>query len=205
MDRRERSRDEIESQRTAQQGVQSQIWTIMPGIILAYNPTDMTATVQPSIKMRRRTREGKFEWDTLPKLIFCPVVFPSGGGFTMTFDIDPGDECLIHFAMRNIDAWWQSGGVQQQIMMRMHDISDGFVQVGPRSKPRALSPVVTTLSAPLDGVMLRSDDGQAVINIARNKNIKIVTPGNIELHATGTVIITGDAGVELHGPTIKEN
>lgn len=47
-------------------------------------------------------------------------------------------EALVFFADHCIDAWYQSGGVQNQLMPRMHDISDGFALVGFRSKPNAL-------------------------------------------------------------------
>ena len=45
----------------------------------------------------------------------------------MTFPIKTGDECLVVFACRAIDVWWQSGGVQPPAETRMHDLSDGFV------------------------------------------------------------------------------
>ncbi|MFW8450019.1 Gp138 family membrane-puncturing spike protein, partial [Klebsiella pneumoniae] len=62
----------------------------------------------------------------LPLLVDVPVVFPRGGGCTLTFPVKPGDECLVIFADRCIDFWWQSGGIQEPVDERMHDLSDAF-------------------------------------------------------------------------------
>ena len=68
-----------------------------------------------------------------------PVVFPGGGGFALTFPVAAGDECLVVFASRCIDAWWQSGGVGEPMEPRMHDLSDGFALIGVRSQPAHVS------------------------------------------------------------------
>lgn len=54
----------------------------------------------------------------LPILPDVPVVFPGGGGFALTFPVAAGDECLVVFASRCIDAWWQSGGVGEPMEPR---------------------------------------------------------------------------------------
>jgi hypothetical protein len=41
-----------------------------------------------------------------------------------------GDQCLVIFADRNIDAWFQNGGQSASFNARMHDLSDGMVLVG---------------------------------------------------------------------------
>ena len=52
--------------------------------------------------------------------------------------IQPGDECLVVFADMCIDAWWQSGGIQNQIDRRRHDLSDGFAICGFKSQPNTV-------------------------------------------------------------------
>ncbi|MGC8050122.1 Gp138 family membrane-puncturing spike protein, partial [Salmonella enterica] len=78
---------------------------------------------------------------------------------SMTFPVAQGDECLVVFASRCIDSWWQSGGIQEQAELRMHDLSDGFAILGFRSQPRALSNISTT------SAQLRSDDGATFIDL----------------------------------------
>ena len=180
-------------------GMQSEIWTSMPGIIEAYNPANMTATVQPALQFRRRTMQGDYKWETLALLIYCPVLFPNGGGYSLTFPITKGDECKVFFAMRCVDNWWSHGGVQRQAELRMHNASDGFVMVGPRSVPRVLSPAPSTAS-----VQLRSDDGHTVIEIT-STGINFQTQGALSINATGQITIHSDANIALTAPLITEN
>ena len=106
-----------------------------------------------------------------------PVYFPSGGNCTLTFPVKPGDECLVVFASRCIDAWWQSGGVQDQAEMRMHDLSDGFVFVG-CARSRVLPSVNTGATE------LRSDDGSTFLRLdPASQKVKIVAPGGFEVVA----------------------
>ena len=102
----------------------------MPAVIVDFDPVAMTCSAQPAIRARVTAPSGGQQHMPLPLLLDCPVYFPSGGNCTLTFPVKPGDECLVVFASRCIDAWWQSGGVQDQAEMRMHDLSDGFVFVG---------------------------------------------------------------------------
>ena len=74
------------------------------------------------------------------------MVFPGGGGWSITFPVSKGDEALVVFASRCIDDWWQSGGVGIQPDLRMHDLSDGFAIIGPRSQPRKLNPAISTIA-----------------------------------------------------------
>ena len=96
----------------------------------------MTVTVQPSIRGRVEQPDGSTKSVALPLLVDVPAVFPSGGGFTLTFPIHQGDECLVVFADRCIDAWWQSGGIGEPLETRTHNLSDGFALVGPFSPAR---------------------------------------------------------------------
>jgi len=201
MDRRERLNDLVEGVLAALEGRQAEMWTAMPGIIREYFPATMTCTVQLAIKMNVREPTGAIRFVEVTPLINVPVIFPNGGGFSLTFPIKPNDECLVIFAMRCIDFWWQSGGVQLQGDHRMHDINDGFALVGARSQPRKLSP------APNAGaVQLRSDDGTALVAIEANKNITLTTPGTLTINATAVQInapVTATGNVIGDGISLK--
>ena len=186
MDRRERYSDPEEALRISLEGLQGKIWTALPGIIDSFDAAAHTCKVQPAISGKRRKQNGDIEAIQLPLLLDCPVVFPGGGGCTLTFPIKPGDECLVVFASRCIDSWWQLGGVQGQAEFRMHDLSDGFVIPGGRSQPRKFN--VSTSAA-----QLRSDDGQAFVEInPTSHNVKTQTVANIDAIAGGN--IAADAG-----------
>lgn len=191
MDQRERHNDSLAALKIAQRGHQAGIWTAIPGIIDSFDPATMTATVQPAIQMTVRDTQGRTTPGNRPLLLDCPVQFPAGGGCSLTFPVKPGDECLVVFASRCIDAWWQSGGVQGQAEPRMHDQSDGFVLLGFRSQPRII-PSVSTSAA-----QLRSDDGQAFVEINPSSHaINATTPGPLTLTAP-TVTINGN--LQLNG------
>lgn len=140
--------------KSALRGFEPQIWTALPGIVQSVNLAKMTCEVQPSIQVKvlNQTTQ-KWAFQNLPLCVDVPIQFPGGGGFSLTFPFAKGDEGLIVFACRCIDAWWQSGGVQPQAELRMHDLSDGFLIPGFRSQPRVLNNINAT------GVELRKDDG----------------------------------------------
>lgn len=211
MDRRERYEHPEEPIRAAIQGERLDIWTALPGIIQSYDVTEdggMTCSVQPAIQAQITSQvDGSKTWVNLPLLVDCPVYFSSGGGCTLTFPLAEGDECLVIFASRCIDAWWQNGGVQQQAEFRMHDLSDGFVFAGVRSKPRLLPNLSTSK------VQLRSDDGLVYFDLHPTTHaITLVAPGDVDITAptvaihgnltvSGTVVATGDVtgqGTSLH-------
>lgn len=179
--------------RAAFDGLRSGLWTAMPGIIQSFEASadrPPTATVQPAIKIPIRGADGTITSVALPLLVDCPVQFPSGGNCTLTFPVAPGDEALVVFSSRCIDAWWQSGGIQEQAELRMHDLSDGFVLLGFRSKPRALASVSTSTT------QLRSDDGATYVDLdPAGQVVKVKAPGGMVLD-TPTVTVTGVMTVE---------
>lgn len=194
MDRKERIDDELASLRAMLRGWQVGIWTALPGVIESFDSDSQTCTVQLAIKVPVRANDGTVTTAALPTVVNCPVQFPSGGNCTLTFPVAQGDECLVVFASRCVDAWWQSGGVQEQADWRMHDLSDGFALLGFRSQPRALSGVSTS------SAQLRSDDGVTYIDLNPTAGtLKLVAPGGLEIDAP-TVKVNAGASVEVNSP-----
>ncbi len=175
--------DPEESLRIALTGWQSRMWTAMPGIVVDFDSSSMTATIQPSIQGEIEDEFGKTTYVNLPTLIHCPVVFPQGGGFVFTMPITTGDEVLIIFGSRCIDSWWQSSGIQKAAEFRMHDLSDGFCLPGPFSKPKAPVGVSTT------NAQLRTLAGTSFIELTPAGQINLVSPTGINI--TGPTSITG--------------
>jgi hypothetical protein len=144
MDRAQLLNDAEEAMRLVLDGRQSCIWTAMPGIVQSVDRSAMTCEVQPAIQGTVEDETGATQSVNLPLLVDVPIVFPSAGGFTITMPLAVGDEVLVIFASRCIDAWWQSSGVQRPMEMRMHDLSDGFAIPGPHSKPKVISGISAT-------------------------------------------------------------
>lgn len=181
-------------------GERAGLWTALPGIIQSFDADKMTVVVQPALKGVVAKKDGTAEAVNLPLLPDVPVVFPSGGGCTLTFPIAEGDECLVVFSSRCIDGWWQSGGIQLPMEPRMHDLSDGFAILGPKSQPRKIA----NLSS--NTVQLRSDDGEAFIQInPTTHKVDVVTSGQATVHAeTVLVQATGDVGVDAGGNLVAQ-
>jgi hypothetical protein len=186
IDPRERFDDPEEVMRIWGDALKSQIWNALPGIVesIATIGTQMTVTVQPTIKGRITGADGSVSHVNMPLLPDVPVVFMGGGGAILTFPINVGDECLCVFSSLCIDAWWQLGGVQKQTDIRSHDLSDAFAIFGPRSQAN----LIPNLS--LTSTQLRTVDGTAYYElIASTRTINIVAPGGINM--IGPVNTTG--------------
>lgn len=183
MDRRERINSPHDMMLAGLEGWQSGVWTSLPGIVQSFDAEALTCSVQPSIQMSIRKPDGTSEWVSLPLLIHVPVIFPCGGGLSLTFPIKPGDEVFVSFASRCIDSWWQQGGVQVQTEFRMHDLSDGFAFPGPRSLPRGLANVSA------ETAQLRSDDGSIVIDLHPTSGVLSIACTTLNIAAD--VNITG--------------
>lgn len=134
INRNQLGNDAEEAMRAALDGRQATIWTAMPGIVQSVDFDAMTCEVQPSIQGTVQDEMGNVTSVDLPLLVDVPIVFPSAGGFIITLPLKSGDEVLVVFGSRCIDAWWQSGGIQRPMEARMHDLSDGFAIPGPRSQ-----------------------------------------------------------------------
>lgn len=176
-DRRERIGDFNTALLAAFDGQQSKLWTAMPGVVKAFDPAKQVCQVQPTIMARIPLPGNLFEYVAMPLLLDCPVIFPGGGGFSLTFPIAVNDECLVVFASRCIDSWWDASGVQRPAELRMHDLSDGFVLVGPRSRPKAISSLNTS------GAELRNASRGSFVHIDASGDITITTPGALNIVA----------------------
>ena len=145
-------------------------WTALPCEIDSYDSKAVTVSVQPLIKIPVMTKTGDIETVELPVIQDVPVMFPCAGGFTITHPINKGDECLVSFADRNIDLWWQSGGIQNPFDMRKHNLSDGFAFFRPQSQAKKIDDI--------------SQENLEIRNDANTCKIQI-TPGG-EIHFLGS-------------------
>lgn len=134
-----------------------------PGIIQSFDPVTQTATVQVAIREKVVGSDLTTAWVEIPLLLDVPVMMPRAGGFVMTFPVKQGDECLVLFSDMCIDAWFSSGGIQNQMERRRHDLSDGIAILGLWSQPNKLSNFSTTAA------QLRTVDGSAYISLQHNE------------------------------------
>ncbi|HIE8707451.1 TPA: Gp138 family membrane-puncturing spike protein [Klebsiella pneumoniae] len=181
------------------QAIMSAMRVSMPGIIQSFDPDAVTAVVQPAIKGAEQDESGAELSVNLPLLVDVPVIFPRGGGCTLTFPVKAGDECLVIFADRCIDFWWQSGGIQEPVDERMHDLSDAFCIVGPQSQAKKIGGISTT------SAQLRTDDGSAFIEVAAGHDVTVKTSGKLTASADGGTEITSPEIILNGNVTINGN
>lgn len=103
--------------------------------VQSFDPSKQLVTCTMSYTRSYKNRDPstgqyKITQQDYPILMDLPVVFLRGGKTGMTFPISKGDECIVMFNDRSIDAWFESGQKQAPTSIRMHDISDGFALVG---------------------------------------------------------------------------
>ena len=180
--------------------------TSMPGIIQSFDPATQTASIQPTIKRVFITREGiteKLTPSNLPLLINVPVQFPRGGGFSLTFPVKKGDECLIMFAERAIDTWHKFGGIREPNAKRFHSLSDATAIVGLSSLPNKIPSYSGTAT------QVKKDDGSAVISLNNDSSIDITSDSDVTVDcvnlvatASGTAEITATSSCTITAPTI---
>ena len=171
----ERTRDKIEQTRRILDSLGFDLRVAAPGIVQSVDYDAQTVTVQLAIREKLKDDKGNITDVEIPILPDVPFMVYTGGGYCLTLPIKAGDDCLVVFGDCCIDAWWQSGGVQNQVERRRHDLSDGFAIVGFRAQPN----VVSGYSS--DTAQLRNESGDAYIEI-NGSNINIIASGNITIN-----------------------
>lgn len=105
------------------------------GQIQSFDGSKQTAQVQ--LLFKRVLNDGSIA--DYPVLVDCPVFTLQGGGAALEMPIAAGDQCIVLFADRNLDAWFQNGAAAAPFDARCHDLSDGMCLVGINPLNKALS------------------------------------------------------------------
>lgn len=127
------------------------IW--MPGRVVRYDATTQQVDVQPIPKDRYFDEDGNAVVQARPVVPSVPVMFPGGGGFTVTFPIEVGDVVILLFSGVSIDKWLGAGSDREldPETHARHTLADAVAIPGIKSfaRPRA--------SAPTDHVRIGTD------------------------------------------------
>ncbi|EPT6108492.1 Gp138 family membrane-puncturing spike protein [Escherichia coli] len=169
----------------------------LPGTIKSFDPESVTCEVELStFGLSATAKRGSTSVDRIksedgyyPVIQDIPVIFPRGGGCTLTFPVKAGDECLVIFSDRCIDFWWQNGETQNTSRTRSHSFSDAFVIPGPQSQAKKISSISTSAA------QLRTDDGSAFVEVAADGAVTITSPQitlNGPVQVNGAITSTGD-------------
>ena len=191
----ERSGSDDEMLRRALDHFSNNLRTAIPGIITAFDVATQTVTVQPALREKIRNADFSETWETLPILLDVPIVLPRAGAYMLTLPIQVGDECLVIFSDMCIDAWFSSGGVQNQIEKRRHSLSDAFAILGAWSQPNKIANYST------DSIQMRNETGTAIVEIKDNDvNITATTININGINFNTHTHIAPAGGGETSGP-----
>ena len=202
----ERTQPETERFRSILNQFGADMRVTSPGIVQSFNAVKQTVTVQIAIR-EKINLNGVLSWKEIPILLDVPVFMPRAGEYILTFPIKPGDECLVVFGDNCMDAWYQSGGIQNQVDKRRHDLSDGYAIFGFWSQPRKITGYST------DTVQLRNESGQDYIEIDNHTvniicgTINIKARDSINMEAQNAINIKAQMAIDIeaNNKTVIEN
>lgn len=209
MKREEYIQDPSAVMSSALNSLQGKIWTAIPAIITSINYQKYTVSCKPAIKGQITDENQNVTKVDLPLLVDVPIVMPHAGNWVLSFPIKVNDECLVVFSSRCIDAWWQSGGVQNPMEDRMHDLSDGFAVLAPFSQPFAKNYNEFSNNSFIirdkekNNFIELTDSGQR--NDENTSDCSIKVGGNMTINVSGNADITVGGSTTLNCPNSTIN
>jgi hypothetical protein len=177
----ERVNSEFDARQSIIDETSANIHVSIPAKVTAVDLERQVVSLKPTVQARVRGKDGAISVTDYPVITECPIVYPRGGGFALTFPINVGDECLAVFSDSCIDFWWQSGGVQSPQDERRHDLSDCIALFGVTSQPRKLP------SVQADAIELRTESRSDYISL-QGSNININISGTATVNASKAIV-----------------
>ncbi len=194
---------------TAAQGeLQTRIRTVVPCVVVSYNALTQSASVQPAPSNRRTQGDP----EPLTPIPDAPVVFPAGGGWSMSWPLAPGDAVLAMCSDRGISRWRAQGTPFVPGSRRMHAIADAFVWPGggpaptPDGTPSAANmriegPGGVAFEVTPAGTITLAGQGVPLPVARAGDAVSVTSDALLELKTalTAWVPVAGDGGAALAG------
>lgn len=159
------------------------IFVSLPGIINTYDPEKKRCRVTPAINIRLTNGDT----DIPSAIINVPVLWPSGGGFSLLSPLPEGSPVSILFSQRGITRFKETFS-QEDPGNGMFDKEDAYVIPGYGGL--SVSP------ASLNGISMQTEDGSDYI---------FVEDGNIKVNSTGPVNIISATSVNVTSTDVAIN
>lgn len=121
----------------------SRVHVSLPARVVTYYQATQTADVQPVVRARYRSEDDTVEHYKLPVIPGVPVVFPQGGGCSITWPLAAGNSVLLVVAERSLDEWKATGdGDVSARSARRFDLTDAVALAGLSSPSTPLAQVL---------------------------------------------------------------
>ena len=161
-----------------------QVRTKTLGTIVTFDKATQLATVRLSCNPLNSNLESNFVQLPTPELIEVPVEFNRCGDFVITFDIKPGDDCIVDFYESGITHWLYDNrrdyqvtdGYPEPAALRRFDTQDATCRVSVNN----LSGAIPGFGS---GLQIRNRAGTQSIILAPDGKISITTPSDLEITA----------------------
>lgn len=159
---------------------------MLPATVVSYNRVTGRAVIQPSIDMTTTdgTRVKRATYASIQVLAL------GGGGFDITFPLQPGDTGWIEASDRDISLWQQAAGARNvpANTERLHSFSDG------RFIPDVLAKYTLPAGRESD-MVIQSRDGSVYVALSAD-TVRIKAP---------TVRVEAETLIRMQAPTISFN
>ena len=159
-----------------------QVHTTLPAVVERYDAETRRARVQPAVDLMLspigspNAGFSALEPMPYPILLDVPVIFPSGGGYTMHFPLLPDDPVLLLFSERDIKNFKEtllSGPPASDAIMEIQHVvalpgfvfpNGGGVMIPPPDIPPGMEPDW------IYGATVQTNDGKTFIHLAAEPN-----------------------------------
>jgi len=169
-----------------QQNILSNLHCVKLGYIDSYDyDTRVSRVVIYNKQVVSVTDKGEHITQDYPPL-YCKTLFIGGSNCGMTWDIQPGDECIIFFADREIESLWLSGQISDLKYYRMHNYTDAICLTGFRTLPKT--------TATNENLVLYSKTENAIIRLDNKTTAKEM---HVDNGASGTFVSKDDKTVTV--------
>ena len=139
----------------------SELNCLRVGIVREFYPEDLTVQVQITNKrpIGLNSDGTQAVRDFAP--IYAKVCYCNPFA---TWEIKPGDECLVLFADREIESWFINGDINPEAHTRMHDLTDAVALFGVRSIPKMIEIVRNCLNLFYGNSFIKIDENGITID-----------------------------------------
>lgn len=126
--------------------------TGLPAKVLRFDPSTQSCVVQPLIKRQAINDDEMIEQVAIPPIYNVPVIYPAGGGWSITWPLAVEDIVYLAFAQRSLDTFLETppgtpaAPMQPSDLVdtRKHSLTDAIAIPGLRPRVGAIAGISLT-------------------------------------------------------------